>query len=100
MMVAETVAIVLPDKPQKTDFPTQESLASRVMPMENGCIVWLGELNPRKGAIVVHRGKDISVARALWFYSHGSISPVHLIRTCKAAGCVSPEHRSPQAPNE
>jgi hypothetical protein len=72
-------------------IPYKELLA-KIMPLPNGCRLWLGTIDHDFAIILTGRRKR-SVARMMWHYEVGPIpdgTPLH--RQCEAGGCIAPKH--------
>jgi hypothetical protein len=91
MMSAQSVAIA---PPHDEDFPPKEVFDRHLMPLENGCLLWLGPYHQRTGPFVKYKGKQYQVHRALFYYENGSCPKQKLIRKCEPKGCVAPAHRA------
>jgi len=95
-MTTQKFADPLPP-PQAEDFPPLKLLYQRIMPLENGCEIWIGSFHPKTGPFIKWHKRQVQVHRALWFYAYGILPPFKLLRTCESSACVAVAHRSVSA---
>jgi hypothetical protein len=94
MMVSEAMVEVIPPE---EDFPPMETLAAKLVELDNGCILWIGSIHARTGPFIKWHGRQIQVHRALYFYEYGILPKKYLVKQCEPSACVAPSHRTVSA---
>jgi hypothetical protein len=79
---------------QHEEFPPLEAMNEKLLPLEGGCLIWIGSFHPKTGPFMKWHGRQIQVHRALYWYEYGVLPKFQLRRQCEPSACVAPAHRA------